>query len=64
MKILTGIAFTEENGFFKIPAGFVEGFHLVPVHNGKLNLVFCSKHRMRQYLRQYDFKPINPYKIF
>jgi hypothetical protein len=58
MKTLVGITFKEENGFFKVSADFVGGFNLVPMHNGKLNLVFCSRQRMRRYLKQYKFKPI------
>ena len=60
MGVVTDIMFKEENGFFKVPADFVRGFNLVPIQNGKLNLVFCSRHRMRQYLKQYKFKPIGP----
>ena len=58
MGVVTDIMFKEENGFFKVPADFAGSFSLVPMNNGKLCLVFCSKQRMRRYLRQYDFKPV------
>ncbi|MBI4688650.1 MAG: hypothetical protein HY754_00020 [Nitrospirae bacterium] len=58
MKMLTGITFKEENGFFKVPADFVGGFNLVPTHKGKLQRVFSNRQRMRRYLKQYDFRPI------
>lgn len=60
MGALKDIMFKEENGFFKVPADFAGSFDLVPMHNGKLCLVFCNRQRMKRYLRQYDFKPIGP----
>lgn len=57
MKVMTGIRFRVENGFYKVPADLGSGFVLVPKPNGKLNLVFVSRQRMRQYLRQFGYIP-------
>jgi len=57
MKVMTGIRFREENGFYKVPADLGSGFVLVPEPNGKLNLVFVSRQRMRRYLRQFGYIP-------
>lgn len=57
MKALLDIRVTKENGFFKVPADFEKGFQLVPEPEGKLNLVFCDRQRMRRYLKQYGFVP-------
>ena len=57
MKALTGIRFSEENGFYRVPADFRSGFTLAPEPNGKLSLVFVSRDRMRRYLRQFGYSP-------
>ena len=59
--ILSGIMVKEENGVFRVPADFKEGFVLVPEPKGRLNLTFWDKKRMQRFLRTYGFKPfINP----
>jgi len=58
MKALLGIRVREENGFYKVPAGFQHGFTLVPEPQGKLQLVFCNRQRMRRYLKNYGFLPL------
>lgn len=57
MKALLDIRVKKENGFFKVPADFHQGFTLVPEPQGRLNLVFCNRQRMKRYLRQYGFAP-------
>lgn len=57
MKTLAGITVTRENGIFRVPADFVEGFVLVPRPDGKLNLFFWEKNRMRRFLRNHGFTP-------
>jgi hypothetical protein len=54
---LSGIEVKKENGVFKVPADFMEGFELVPRPEGKLSLVFWDRSRMRRYLRNYGFTP-------
>lgn len=57
MKALTGIRFSEENGFYRVPADLRNGFTLVPEPEGRLSLVFVSRERMKRYLRQYGYVP-------
>ena len=57
MKTLSGIEVIQENGVFRVPADFASGFVLVPVPDGKLNLFFWEKNRMRRFLRHHGFAP-------
>jgi len=57
MKTLAGIAVMKENGVFRVPADFAQGFMLVPVPEGKLNLFFWEKNRMRRFLKHHGFVP-------
>ncbi len=57
MKTLAGIAVMKENGVFRVPADFAQGFILVPVPEGKLNLFFWEKNRMRRFLKHHGFVP-------
>ena len=57
MKTLAGITVVQENGVFRVPADFANGFVLVPVPDGKLNLFFWEKSRMRRFLKNHGFSP-------
>jgi len=57
MKTLAGIAVVQENGIFRVPADLAEGFALVPTPDGKLNLFFWERNRMRRFLRHHGFTP-------
>ncbi|MBI4690824.1 MAG: hypothetical protein HY754_11270 [Nitrospirae bacterium] len=58
MKTLAGIAVVQENGVFRVPADFAGGFILVPRPEGRLNLFFWERNRMRRFLRNYGFTPL------
>lgn len=57
MKTLAGITVTQENGIFRVPAELTSGFILIPEPDGKLNLFFWEKRRMRRFLKVYGFTP-------
>ncbi len=57
MKTLAGIKVVKENGIFKVPADLITGFVLVPVPDGRLNLFFWEKNRMKRFLRGHGFEP-------
>lgn len=57
MKTLADITVTQEKGIFRVSADFAEGFVLVPRPDGKLNLFFWEKNRMRRFLRNHGFTP-------
>lgn len=54
---LMDIEVRNEDGVFKVPADFKEGFKLVPRPSGRLSLVFWDRGRMRRFLRSHGFCP-------
>lgn len=57
MRALAGIEVVHENGIFRVSADFASGFVLVPAPDGKMNLFFWEKNRMKRFLRHHGFAP-------